>query len=1147
MTREGLADGNETVSAYFDGTVVPHVNSPANNYVTDKYGKVNLANINYNDYFGFGLYGMDLDTTDYYEGDMDDVRIYNRSLSADEVAQIADKTKFLNPLGFEDCNVPNGANGLYVKVRQMYGNGTAQCLYNPRASPTACYQGNTTSTFWTNYKSSGLTADLDSTASICNFADSGSWSPSKQAMCPYVLQCAYHLTTTSTRTTTTKSMTNTATTSESQTTSLTATTEPATTTGPASTTSETETTSSETETTTSETQSETSMTESTTSETQSETSTSETTTFTPTTLTTLTDVSQTTSESQTSSTSLTSATKSRTATTSKTQSGTRTSTSRSLTATRSLTPTATFTKTATAVASCNDHVMLCQKCFTNRVLIVKSDQDARDQMTDTEYLLFHDRVSGGASAVIDVLGTYPMMYVAVTKTQVCFELANSTTVSASDILSGLNMADSVCTDCFGGLPSLTLNSLLMVQTASEIQYATVSAGLSDIDVFAGLSLSNLEMNVTYNKASYSKFDVVATGKIVAGIFGDNGPTVTLTAGKTNLTFEASFEDLGWSLWKLIQTMGYTDSVSIPDEGIQQKVEDFGVLESISGTICAKNQPTNSICAHSVRVSATLLKGELINIDGYFKLSAVVFEFAYEKKATNGEASFIFSLSAIWEVAGEEVTCSAELEVPTNIGTGGSSRRAQRKRAATIDTPAGKRQVIWGSHMREINLPPRRRQLLAAAAGPSSSGLVPVSSSSHSSTGLATRDEARPLKFVFTLESPKLPIGPVLADLATSIVPTGLEFITDALRQFYILDFIMQVIYEKPNYQFRVAGTPSPVPGARFEVIAGKLDDERVAALAIVVKVGSFSSINKILSAVGSKSMDFNKVPVAPSNAGTSIFGVISYTTVDIDANEDWRWYTPEISGESEISKGLMLAADFGFPDDCQGDSVCTTMKGFLGKARLRVAIKVKSGEFSVGASLVNLRINDDWTLNKVGFELTLGTTNKMAFVGELSVKVSKDSTLTFGVEVAAIFTPAKVELRGCMAGLWSNAFGIPRFAVGNIVIAIAVTATSPVLGLPMPAFVVGGELAIGPQPCYQKEGEQPKTYICADWTADEKLELADPRSDSKNGGAGSTERKLCGALTIRRYFNDKTTSPCKCRCCELQPAKPKAKCIGGAG
>lgn len=51
-----------------------------------------------------------------------------------------------------------------------------------------------------------------------------------------------------------------------------------------------------------------------------------------------------------------------------------------------------------------------------------------------------------------------------------------------------------------------------------------------------------------------------------------------------------------------------------------------------------------------------------------------------------------------------------------------------------------------------------------------------------------------------------------------------------------------------------------------------------------------------------------------------------------------------------------MAADMGFPADCAGDTICTTFKGFLGEARLRVGINAQPSQFSVSAMLVDLKV-----------------------------------------------------------------------------------------------------------------------------------------------------------------------------------------------
>lgn len=97
----------------------------------------------------------------------------------------------------------------------------------------------------------------------------------------------------------------------------------------------------------------------------------------------------------------------------------------------------------------------------------------------------------------------------------------------------------------------------------------------------------------------------------------------------------------------------------------------------------------------------------------------------------------------------------------------------------------------------------------------------------------------------------------------------------------------------------------------------------------------------------------------------------------------------------------------------------------------------------------------------------------------------------------------------------------------------------------MPAFIIGGEIAVGPQPCYSTPPAP--TYSCPAWTVEEKKLLSDKQQDVINGGPGSTERLLCANLRTRTYQYDAQFSPCKCRCCELVTTTPASVCFGAAG
>ena len=166
--------------------------------------------------------------------------------------------------------------------------------------------------------------------------------------------------------------------------------------------------------------------------------------------------------------------------------------------------------------------------------------------------------------------------------------------------------------------------------------------------------------------------------------------------------------------------------------------------------------------------------------------------------------------------------------------------------------------------------------------------------------------------------------------------------------------------------------------------------------------------------------------------------VASTATYTMDVTGDNMWSSADLYYVTDITKGIMIGADFGFPKDCSGDVVCITLKGLLNGARLRCSIVLSTAGIQLSAMLVDLKITDDLTLTKVGLEVSLGTKNQMGILGEIKVKVGNGQYLKFGSEVAVVFDPPKVIFKGYMVGnpdfamsIATLTFGCPGGPVGQ--------------------------------------------------------------------------------------------------------------------
>lgn len=724
----------------------------------------------------------------------------------------------------------------------------------------------------------------------------------------------------------------------------------------------------------------------------------------------------------------------------------------------------------------------------------------------------------------------PPLIVGIYKFQeVCFQVNDATSIGSKNIFSrpdfGLNFADYLCDQCIGGLPSVQLKKLIIRQNKTRVLEAAAVTKLGNFTVVPGIDVVSGELNITYDLGS--KFVASAAATINSPLFGAEGPKITLQLSKNNLTAAVDLSPLKWSVGKLINRMSISEAATIPYPSIQNAINKVGTLKKISGTMCANI--TNTTCKTSLSIVASLYAD--ISLGGNFSIKDLDLEIQYNKEGKTQSVSV--QLSTKFNLAGTTLDVSGEYEVPINVATNKTQSR-RRRDMEPKHVFWGPRKTVWEETaegvVRRSSITEEGKEHDGGVSQHGTTSLSPVEEKS-----LAPRGAEK--KFTFTLSCSALPVGKLLAAMVTELVPSEVDFITKKLATFTINNFILQAVYVVGGNQWilRSVGTPSPLPDFRFEMVGGSFKGTRVAAMAVVVEVGSLASIKKMLTSMGKTGVDFNTIPLAPQDAGPSAFGIVAGTSLDLVSNKDWKWQTPQLQFETTIEKGFTVAADFGFPADCKGDTICTTFKGFVGNARLRVAMRILSSSFSFSAMLVNLKINDKFTLNKAGLEVTLGTTTKFAVVGELQVKVGEDTTLTFGAEVAAIFTPPKVELKGYMKGMWTHAFGIDRFAVGNLVLGLGVSATSPIAGLPMPAFVIGGEVSYGPQPCSDNLPTGPQ-YKCAEWTWSEKRQLS---------SWWSSESAVCAQKTERVYSY--AGANCACRCCELDVSKAKAKCIGGAG
>lgn len=486
----------------------------------------------------------------------------------------------------------------------------------------------------------------------------------------------------------------------------------------------------------------------------------------------------------------------------------------------------------------------------------------------------------------------------------------------------------------------------------------------------------------------------------------SGLVASLLVSKSNMTVSIDFSQLPLSLYNLVSGIGAKDIVQIPDGSWQQALQTVGKLLNVSGTVCGNipkvnGSDPNAFCTTQLSVVGSVISK--FNISDSFRLNEFIFELDMVWDKKKNFKDFQFALSATLNVSNVWMQVTAQVIIPPKIAPAASNNTLRRREWVLGDDNYGIRPTA----------PARSTDLVSVGqfGDGTHQPLIPKQYQRFDKRTGATKT------LVVTFACSKFPLGLIIRILGAVVIPGSFEFTAGALDKLYIKDFVMQGIYQTGGeYLFRIAGVPSPVPVARFELVAGKIDGQKIGAFALVVASGNLNSINQMISAVGKTGVDFSTIPVSPNAGGPSAFLMLSYKSVTLDPQ--WAWQTPQLSADTKIDKGIKVAVDVGFPKNCGGDSICTTFKGFLGDARLRVALLIAASQLDFSAQVINLKINKDLTLNKVGFTLSLGTSRKqLSFGGELAVNVSKSGILTFGVEIAAVFVPPKVQLTGYMGGL----------------------------------------------------------------------------------------------------------------------------------
>ena len=302
------------------------------------------------------------------------------------------------------------------------------------------------------------------------------------------------------------------------------------------------------------------------------------------------------------------------------------------------------------------------------------------------------------------------------------------------------------------------------------------------------------------------------------------------------------------------------------------------------------------------------------------------------------------------------------------------------------------------------------------------------------------------KYVITITTDRLPIFGIVHQIGAALLPDDLNDVLGQVLNFNILNAKIVYPFGAQPQQILISGTPEMFGLKTIHMTAVAIKYGGKIRLIQRYSLGSITIVDFIEKLVG---ISLHKLFIL--NQEVNIEFIVSPSTL-----KEVSLSIPEFKG-SIINKGISIKASLGWPSNCDSDKFCAVAKALLGDVKLNLQATIANAhEFTMTASIGNLKLGGGVVLNQAGLQIVAGPSPSVGFVGSITLS---NPAITLGVAIRA--TVSGVKLEGSMSGCWYNAFGSSYLTICNIFLAMTIV-PSP---LPISALELGGRIEVGKRSC----------------------------------------------------------------------------------
>ena len=309
-----------------------------------------------------------------------------------------------------------------------------------------------------------------------------------------------------------------------------------------------------------------------------------------------------------------------------------------------------------------------------------------------------------------------------------------------------------------------------------------------------------------------------------------------------------------------------------------------------------------------------------------------------------------------------------------------------------------------------------------------------------------RRDSNTSKYVISVETEKLSIFDILAQIGAKLLPDDLSIILEQTFNFNILNARIMYPLDTQPPQILISGTPELFGLKTIHMTAVAVKYGGKIRLIQKYNLGTFNIADFIKKLLG---VSLHKLQILNQNVNIAFMASPS-TLKGVSLS------IPEFRGFS-INRGISFNIPLGWPLDCESDAFCAVAKKLMGGAKLSLHATIANARsFSMTASIGNLNLGGGVVLQHAGLQIVSGSNPSIGVVGSITMK---DPAITLTAAIRA--TAGGVKLEGSMSGCWNNAFGSPYLTICNLLLAMSIVPSpNPISGLE-----IGGRVEVGKESC----------------------------------------------------------------------------------